>query len=62
MTRELEQIEELRKAGKSEEALNIIKNLEKKKGLAGEDLLSVLLLKSTLLLDLQAQGPEISLL
>ncbi|MFX1503187.1 MAG: hypothetical protein ACFFDH_19660, partial [Promethearchaeota archaeon] len=53
MSRKLEQVEHLRNVGKSEEALNIIKDLEKKTDLADDELLSIQLLKSNLLLDLR---------
>jgi tetratricopeptide (TPR) repeat protein len=49
---ELKTAEELKKVGKCEEALLILKNLEKIKNLTEEDLLSISILKSSIFLDL----------
>ncbi|MFX1316373.1 MAG: tetratricopeptide repeat protein [Promethearchaeota archaeon] len=49
---ELKQAEQLKIAGKYEEALNIINNLEKQKGFTKEDLLNLHIHKSSILLDL----------
>ncbi|MFX1410760.1 MAG: tetratricopeptide repeat protein [Promethearchaeota archaeon] len=49
---EFKRAEELKIAGKCEEALNIVNNLEKEKGYTKEDLFSLHILKSSLLLDL----------
>ncbi len=51
-SKELKQAEELKNAGKFEEALQIVTNLEKEEGFTEEDLLSLHILKSSLLLAL----------
>ncbi len=51
-SKELKQAEELKNAGKFEEALQIVTNLEKDEGFTEEDLLSLHILKSSLLLAL----------
>ncbi|MFX1320205.1 MAG: tetratricopeptide repeat protein [Promethearchaeota archaeon] len=51
-SKELKQAEELKNAGKFEEALQIVTNLEKEESFTEEDLLSLHILKSSLLLAL----------
>ncbi len=51
-SKEIKQAEELKNAGKFEEALQIVTNLEKEEGFTEEDLLSLHILKSSLLLAL----------